>query len=40
MIETEKAVYVFFDVHHSLFDGSSLKVFLSDVGKAMMDMPM
>ena len=40
VFETEKAAYIFFDVHHSLFDGSSLKVFLSDVGKAMMDMPM
>ena len=40
VFETEKAAYIFFDVHHSLFDGSSLKVFLADVGKAMMDMPM
>ena len=39
VIETEKAVYVFFDVHHSLFDGTSLKVFMGSVGKAFMDLP-
>ncbi|MBR0235611.1 MAG: AMP-binding protein [Clostridia bacterium] len=39
IFETEKAGYIFFDVHHSLFDGTSLKVFLSGVGKAYMDMP-
>ena len=36
VFETEKAGYVFFDVHHSLFDGTSLKVFMGDVGKAYM----
>ena len=40
VIETEKNVYVFFDVHHSLFDGTSLKVFLNSIGKAYMDMPL
>ena len=40
VFETEKAGYIFFDVHHSLFDGTSLKVFLGDVGKAYMDMEM
>ena len=40
VIETERAVYVFFDVHHSLFDGTSLKVFLGSVGKACMDIPL
>lgn len=40
VFETEKAGYVFFDVHHSLFDGTSLNVFLGDVGKAYMDMDM
>ena len=34
VFETEKAGYVYFDVHHSLFDGTSLKVFMGDVGKA------
>ena len=37
VFETEKAGYVFFDVHHSLFDGSSLKVFMGDVVNAYMD---
>ena len=39
IFETEKALYSFFDVHHSLFDGTSLKVFLEGVGKAFMEMP-
>ena len=38
VFETEKAGYVFFDVHHSLFDGTSLKVFMADVGKAYLGM--
>ena len=40
IFETESAGYVFFDVHHTLFDGSSLKVFLGNVGKAYMGMEM
>ena len=40
VIETEKAVYVFFDVHHSLFDGTSLKVFLGSIAKAYMGAPL
>ena len=40
VFETEKAGYIFFDVHHSLFDGTSLKVFLGEVGKAYMGMEM
>ncbi|MBO6303047.1 MAG: AMP-binding protein [Ruminiclostridium sp.] len=39
IFETEKSVYIFFDVHHSLFDGTSLKVFLGGIGKAFMGMP-
>ncbi|MBP5288719.1 MAG: AMP-binding protein [Clostridia bacterium] len=39
IFETEKAGYIFFDVHHSLFDGTSLKVFLGGVGRAYMGMP-
>ena len=39
VFETEKAVYTFFDVHHSLFDGTSLKVFLGGVGRAFMGAP-
>ena len=38
VFETEKANYVFFDVHHSLFDGTSLKVFMGSIGKAYMGM--
>lgn len=38
VFETEKFGYVFFDVHHTLFDGTSLKVFLGNVGKAYMGM--
>ncbi len=40
IIETEKYGYIFFDVHHSLFDGTSLKVFLGNIGKAYMNMPL
>ncbi len=36
VFETEKNGYVFFDVHHTLFDGTSLKVFMSNVGKVYM----
>lgn len=38
VFETEKAGYVFFDVHHSVFDGTSLKVFMKDIGKTYMGM--
>ncbi len=38
IFETEKNAYVFFDVHHSLFDGTSLKVFMGDVGKSFLGM--
>ena len=38
VFETEKNGYVFFDVHHTLFDGSSLKVFMSNVSKVYMGM--
>jgi hypothetical protein len=38
VFETEAAGYVFFDVHHSVFDGSSLKVFMGDVGRAYLGM--
>ena len=36
VFETEKSGYVFFDVHHTLFDGTSLKVFMGNVGKVYM----
>ena len=38
VFETEKAGYLFFDVHHSLFDGTSLKVFLKTVGMIYLGM--
>lgn len=38
VFETEKTGYVFFDVHHSVFDGTSLKIFMSDIGKTYMGM--
>ncbi len=40
VFETEKAAYIFFDVHHTIFDGTSFKVLMGNVGKAYMDMPM
>ena len=39
VIETEKAVYVFFDVHHALFDGASLRVLLDSVARAYLGFP-
>ena len=36
VFETEKYGYIFFDVHHTIFDGTSLKVFMNNVGKAYM----
>ena len=39
VFETEKAIYTFFDVHHTVFDGTSLKVFLGAVGNALMNAP-
>ena len=38
VFETEKYGYIFFDVHHTLFDGTSLKLFMQNVGKAFMGM--
>lgn len=38
VFETEKNGYIFFDVHHTLFDGTSLKVFMQNVGKSLMGM--
>lgn len=36
VFETEESGYLFFDVHHSVFDGSSMKVFLESFGKLFM----
>ena len=38
VFETERNGYIFFDVHHTLFDGTSLKVFMQNVGKAYLGM--
>ncbi len=40
IFETENAGYLFFDAHHSLFDGISFKVFMGNVVKAYLGMPM
>ena len=39
IFETEKAGYVFFDVHHSLFDGTSMKVFMNSMRNALLELP-
>ena len=38
VFETEKAGYVFFDVHHTVFDGTSMKVFMNNFGKLLAGM--
>ena len=38
VFETEKSGYVFFDVHHTIFDGTSLKVFMGNIAKAYVGM--
>ena len=35
LFETEKALYLFFDVHHTIFDGTSFKVLVGDIAKAV-----
>ena len=40
LFETEDAAYLFFDAHHIICDGTSLKVFLSNVIKAYNGIPM
>jgi len=35
LFETEKAMYLFFDVHHTIFDGTSFKVLIGDIAKAV-----
>ena len=40
LFETEEAVYLFFDVHHILYDGTSFKVFLGSVINAYMRVPL
>lgn len=40
VFETEAAGYLFLDVHHTLFDGTSSKVFLSDILSFYFDQPL
>ena len=40
VFKTEKAGYAFFDVHHSLFDGTSFKLFMANIIKSYMGMPL
>lgn len=40
VFETEEAGYLFFDVHHTLFDGTSFKVLMSDFANAYMEQPL
>jgi len=40
LYETEKWGYMFFDVHHTLFDGTSSKILMQDIVKAYCDMPL
>lgn len=39
IFETEKAGYFFFDVHHSIFDGTSFKVIMDSIEKAFTGQP-
>lgn len=39
VFETESAGYIFFDVHHTLFDGTSMKVFMAGVQNAFLQTP-
>ena len=38
IFETEKNGYVFFDVHHTIFDGTSMKVFMNNISQVYMGM--
>ena len=40
IFETEEAGYLFMDVHHTLFDGTSSKVFFGDILKAYFGQPL
>lgn len=40
VFQTEKAGYIFFDVHHIVFDGTSSKVLMGDIIKAYYDEPL
>lgn len=38
IFETEKAAYLFFDVHHTVFDGTSFKVLMNSIAQSYMGM--
>lgn len=40
VFETEKAAYIFFDVHHTVFDGTSFKVLMNNIAQSYMGMPL
>ena len=40
LFETEESVYLFFDVHHIIFDGTSFKVFMNSMINAYMGAPL
>ena len=40
LFDTEDAAYLFFDVHHIIFDGTSFKVYANSVVNAYMGVPM
>ena len=40
LFETEEAAYLFFDVHHIIYDGTSFKVFLNSVINAYVGVPL
>ena len=40
LFETEKAFYMFFEVHHIVFDGTSLNIFMNSVIKAYLGTPL
>ena len=40
LFETEEAYYLFFDVHHIIFDGTSFRVFINSVVNAYMGVPL
>ncbi len=40
LFETDDAAYLFFDVHHIIFDGTSFKVFINSVINAYMGAPL
>ena len=40
LFETENAVYLFFDVHHIVFDGTSLDILINNVIKAYLGTPL